>query len=127
MQHSQEIRDQDKTQAILAVGIGRPRDYGYKDSGECVNILEWFIDKLAKTQKVEKSVIVDGLYERYYTVPEKTTVNMSDKYKKKDEKTVKKVCWLLAKGKNYSETARTLSIDRRTVKNIAVKYGFANE
>ncbi len=51
----------------------------------------------------------------------------TDKYKRKDENTINKVKQLLSEGKNYSQIARSLHIDRRTVKKIDVKYGLAGD
>lgn len=117
----------DATGTIVRIAYGYTMWRGYEDVGECVNLLETFIETLAKTENVRKSDVMDRLYEKYYTVPEKAEANKSDKYKKKDKSIVRRVCILLSKGKNYSEIARTLGIDRRTVRKIAARNGFIRE
>lgn len=144
--------EQEKSQALMRVVLNSPIII-YGNIEVQLDMAEDFIERLALSQNVKKEDIIEGLYKRWGYIMVGSTTGLSeeratqkkditpevtkplqsngisamDKYKKKDENTVKKVCELLSEGKNYSEVARELHIDRRTVKKIAVKNGFTKE
>ena len=144
--------EQEKSQELMRI-IYNSSIMRYDSIEDQADMVENFIDRLALSQNVKKEDIIEELYKRWgYIIAGSATglseeqatkkrditpevpkplqaigIRETDKYKKKDENTVKEVCELLSEGKNYSEIARELHIDRRTVKNMAVKYGFTKE
>ena len=144
--------EQEKSQDLMRIIHNSPI-MRYDNIEDQADMVETFIDRLALSQNVKKEDIIEELYKRWeYIITGSTTglseeqatqkrnitpevpkplqaigIRATDKYKKKDEYTVKEVCELLSEGKNYSEIARELHIDRRTVKKNAVKYGFTKE
>lgn len=144
--------EQEKSQELMRI-IYNSSIMRYDSIEDQADMVENFIDRLTLSQNVKKEDIIEELYKRWgYIIAGSATgvseeqatqkrditpevpkplqaigIRATDKYKKKDENTVKEVCELLSEGKNYSEIARELHIDRRTVKNMAVKYGFTKE
>lgn len=147
-----EKPEQDKRMELQRVSIGS-KFIKHADIEDQVDMAEHFIDLLSKNQEVNKEDIIEGLCRRWYCIkmeeqaclsqeqtvqneefasemiesPQANGISAADKYKKKDDNTVNEVCSLLFHGNNYSEIARKLHIDRRTVKKIAVKHGFTKE
>lgn len=147
-----EKPDQDKRMELQRVSIGS-KYIKYDDIEDQVDMAEYFIDQLSKHQEVNKEDIIEGLCRRWDRIemekkaclsqeqtvrneefasemmetPHANGISAANKYKKKDGNTVNEVCRLLFHGNNYSEIARELHIDRRTVKKIAVKHGFTKE
>ena len=142
--------EQDRKQDLMRIAINAPF-IKYENIEDQVDMAEEFIERIALNQKIKKEDIIEGVCKRwdlnfimmkdYEKESEKQKKNITpkeqnahqiseikatDKYKKKDENTVKEVRRLLSEGKNYSEIARKLHIDRRTVKGIAVNNGFIN-
>lgn len=144
--------EQDKRVIAQRICLGSKFEK-YDDIEDQVDIVEFFIDALVKSQEGNKEDIIEGLYRRWDRIemekkaclsqeqtvqneefasemmetPQANGISAADKYKKKDDNTVNEVCRLLLHGNNYSEIARELHIDRRTVKKIAVKHGFTKE
>ncbi len=142
-------REQEKKNDLMRI-INNSQTVKYDNIENQLDMAECFIEMLCKNQHVNKEDIVEGLCKRWDfimmekvagqhgeqafqkrdTIPEAFHTDRAretDKYKRKDENTINKVKQLLSDGKNYSEIARSLHIDRRTVKKVAVKYGFAGD
>lgn len=141
-------KEQEKKTDLMRI-INNSRTANYDGIENYLDIAEYFIEMLCKNQQIKKEDIVEGLCRRWdYIMMEKVAglhgeqavqkkdaapeafhagrARETDKYKRKDENTINKVRELLFEGKNYSEIARALHIDRRTVKKIAVKHGLAD-
>ncbi len=141
-------KEQEKKTDLMRI-INSLQTVKYDNIENQLDRAECFIEMLCKNQQVKKEDIVEGLCRRWdYILMEKAAglhgeeavqkrdnapeafhagrARETDKYKRKDENTINKVRELLSEGKSYSEIARTLHIDRRTVKKIAVKYGFTD-
>lgn len=94
----------------------------YRNAENTTDITAFFIELLSQNAGITQQEIIENVYQSVCL----GNRNSTNKYKKKSKDTEKNVCHLLDKHLNYSEIAKKLDIDRRTVSKIAHRNGYVH-